>query len=100
MDIDSAHYIVVNMEPTIVVRGSLTSIKDAYLVVQKQVVCKIPRIKEAILILLASFYIFNMNYTRGFSNLFMVLECYIMGRAIPSDKTKVHNFLAQLAHVM
>ena len=41
-----------------------------------------------------------MNYTRGFSNLFMVLECYIMGRAIPSDKTKVHNFLAQLAHVM
>ena len=57
MDIDSAHYIVVNMEPTIDVRGSLTSIKDAYLVVQKQVVCKIPRIKEAILILLASFFI-------------------------------------------
>lgn len=100
MDIDSEQYTVMNMEPTIVIKGSLTSIKDAYVLVQKQVVCRIPKMKEAVLILLASFYVFNMNYTKGFSNLFMFLECYIMGRAIPSDKTKVHNFLAQLAHVM
>lgn len=88
------------MEPAIVVRGSLASIKDTHLVIQKQVLCKIPEMKEVVLILLASFYVFNMHYTTGFSNLFMFLECYIMGRPIPSDKTKVHNFLTQLAHVM
>ena len=99
IDIDIIQHIV-NMEPAIVIRGSLVSIKDAYLVVQKQVLCKIPEMKDVVLILLASFYVFNMHYTSGFSNLFMVLESYIMGRSIPKNKTKVHNFLAQLAHVM
>lgn len=59
------------MEPTIVVRGSLASIKDAYLVIEKQVLCKIPEMKEVVLILLASFYVFNFHYTNGFSNLFV-----------------------------
>ena len=86
-----------NMEPTIVIEGSLAGIKEAYLVIEKEVLCKIPKIKEAVLILLASFYVFNINYTSGLFNLFMFLEYHIMGRPVPSDKTKVQNFLAQLA---
>ena len=99
MDIEKIQ-LTMKMEPTIVIRGSLVSIKDMYLVIQKQVLCKIPEIKDVVLILLASFYVFNMHYTSGFSNLFMVLEHYIMGRTIPKSKTKVHNFIAQLAHIM
>ena len=99
MDIDKSQHFV-NMEPTVVIRGSLVSIKDTYLVVQKQVFCKIPKIKDVVLALLASFYVLNLHYTSGFSNLFMFLENYIIGRRIPKCKTKVHNFFAQLTHVM
>ena len=99
MDIDKSQHFV-NMKPAIVIRGSLVSIKDTYLVVQKQVLCKIPKTKDVVLVLLASFYVLNLHYTSGFSNLFMFLENYIMGRSIPKSKTKVYNFLAQLAHVM
>ena len=101
MDTEAEIYsVVMNMEPTIVIKGSVSLVKDAYLVIQKEVLYKIPEMNEVVLILLASFYVFNMHYTKGFSNLFMYLEYHIMGRPVPRDKTKVHNFLAQLTHVI
>ena len=69
------------------------------MIVEKQVLCKIPNITQAPLILLATFYVFNMEYTRGTSNVFIFLEYYFMGIRAPKEKTKVGNFVSQLAHV-
>jgi len=86
-------------EPTIMVRGNITQLKDAYLVIEKEVLCKLPTLTKVPLILLASFYVFNKTHTGPFTNLFVLLEYYIMGRSVPKRKTRVQLFLAQLAHV-
>ena len=86
-------------EPTIVVRGSITHIKDALLVVEKEVVCKLSSMGTAVLILLASFYVFNKCHTGVLSNLLIFLEYTILGRSIPISKTRINLFVAQLAHV-
>lgn len=85
--------------PNIVIRGNIARVKDAFLVVEKEVLCKLPSMTEAVLILLASFYVFNKRHEGVFSNLFIFLEYSIMGHSIPKKKTRVQNFLAQLAHV-
>ena len=89
---------VITAEPTIVIRGNIVQIKDAFLVIEKEMVCKLPNITEVALILLASFYVFNKRHTGVFSNLFILLEYSMMGRSVLRKKTRVCNFLAQLAH--
>ena len=86
-------------EPTIVVRGSIAHIKDALLVVEKEVVCKLSRMGKAVLILLASFYVFNKHHSGVFSTVFIFLEYNILGNSIPVSKTSINHFIAQLAHV-
>ena len=85
--------------PTVMIKGSFPQPKEAFLVVEKEVLCKIPNISEAGLILLATFYVFNMKYTHGTTNVFIFLENYFMGMKVPKDKTKVGHFISQLAHV-
>ena len=85
--------------PTIVVRGSIFRAKDAFLVVEKEVLFRLLSMTEAALILLASFYVFNKRHEGILSNLLIFLEYSIMGHSIPKKKTRVHNFLAQLAHI-
>lgn len=86
-------------EPTVVIRGSIAQVKDAFLVVENELLCKLPSAKEAALILLASSYVFNKCHTGGFTNVFILLEYSIMGRPISLQRTKLLNFTAQLAYV-
>lgn len=90
---------VITEEPTIVVRGNIAQLKDAYLVVEREVLCKLPNMLKVPLILLASYYVFNKTHIGPFSNLFVLMEYYLMRRSIPRKKTRVQLFLAQLAHV-
>lgn len=85
--------------PNVIVRGTIAQVKDAFLVIDKQILCKLPSMTEAVLILLACFYVFNKKHEEGFSNLFIFLEYSILGHSIPNKRTRVNNFLAQLAHV-
>ena len=51
-------------QPCIIVRGSLDAIKEAVLIVEKQVIATISA-KEVPLVLLSAFYAYNMHYTEG-----------------------------------
>ena len=90
---------VITKGPNIIIRGNIAQVKDAFLVIDKRFICKLPSMTEAVLILLACFYVFNKAHEEGFSNLFIFLEYSILGHSIPNKRTRVHNFLAQLAHV-
>ena len=85
-------------DPNIVIRGGIAEAKDAFLVVEKELLCKLPSI-DAALILLASIYVFNRRHEGAYTNLFFFLEHSIMGHSIPKKKTRLYNFLAQLAHI-
>lgn len=90
---------VITEEPTIVVRGNIAKPRDAYLVVEREVLCKLPNMTKVPLILLASYYVFNKTHIGPLSNLFVLMEYYFMRRSVPTKKTRVQLFLAQLAHV-
>ena len=86
------------MTPLAIIKGTITDPKHAYLTTKKEYLFEFP-IKEIPLMLLASFYVFDMKYTHGLTNVFMFLEHYFLGLRVPKEKTKVHNFISQLAHV-
>ena len=86
--------------PTVMIRGSLSNPKEAFLVVEKEVLCKIPNLSNVALALLATFYVFNMEYTRGTSNVFIFFEHYFMVITAPKEKTKVGHLISQLAHIL
>ncbi len=61
-------------QPCIIVRGQLvTEFKDAVLVIEKKFVTTFDP-KEAPLLLLGAFYVFNMHYTEGCINLYTFFE--------------------------
>ena len=79
----------------VVVRGSLECIVDAFLVVEKKVLCKVPT-KELPLALLSAFFTFNMHYPQGCTNLYLFLECFFMGKKTPYRKTRLSSFIGRL----
>ena len=76
-------------QPCVVVRGSLEDVKDAFLVAEKKIICKVPPI-EVPLALLATFYTFNMHYPQGCTNFYTFFECLFLGRKIPYKKADFH----------
>ncbi len=58
-------------QPIVIVRGRLAAIKDCYLMVEKTILCKVEPTNVP-LVLLAAFYVFNMHYMPGFSNVFIL----------------------------
>ena len=84
-------------QPTVIIRGRLAAIKDCYLVVEKTILCKVES-TNALLVLLAAFYVFNMHYTPGFSNLPTFLEVFLLDTKVPR-KTRLGQFLSQMRAV-
>lgn len=82
-------------QPCIVVRGSLECIMDAFLVVEKKILTKVPA-KELPLALLSAFYTFNMHYPQGCTNLYSFLECFFMSKKTLHRKTRLSSFIARV----
>ena len=81
-------------QPCVVVRGSLQEPKDAFLVIEKHVWCKVP-LAEIPLALLAAFF---MHYPQGCTNFYTFFECFFMGKKTPNKKTRLASILARIAN--
>ena len=87
-------------QPMLVVRGSLSKPKDVFLVVEKNLLCKITNIKMGYLILLAGFFVFNMQYTTTLVNVYTFLECFFLDLKVPKGKSRINSFMAQLHNTL
>lgn len=76
IDEEITHYI----QPQVVAVGELFDMDNLYIVCEGKILCVIPhkRITDAILALLASFYVFNMEYKEG-RNILSFLEKALLG---------------------
>lgn len=81
-------------QPLIIVKGCLQEPKEAYLVVDRMILCKL-KLANVPLALLAAFYVFNVHYTPGCSNFYTFLESYFLSLK-PPKKARIGNFLSQL----
>ena len=72
-------------------------VKDAFLVIEKQIVCRIPDLTDLPAVLLAALYTFNLHYTEGCSNLYSFFEVTLLGK-IGGRKTRLAGVLANLSN--
>jgi len=75
----------------VIIRGQAKAPKDGYLVVENRIMSKID-LADVPLILFASYYVFNMQYCTGCTNVFSFLEVLFLN-APPIKRTKLKNFL-------
>jgi len=84
-------------QPCILIRGSIGNPKDEFLVIEKSLICKVKDCKWIPLILLASFYVFNIHYPIGLVNFYTFMECIILQFKPPKERTRINNVLVQLS---
>ena len=82
-------------QPSIVVRGSMDSPKDAFLVIEKKPLCKVP-LQQLPIALIAAFYAFHMHYPQGCTNLYTFFECLVLGKKVPNKRTRLSSVLARI----
>ena len=85
-------------EPRIMVRGTLQAPKDAFLIVESNVLCKLSQFDRMCLLLVGTFYVFNMVYTKGLGNFFCFVETSLMGYKMPKDKFRVAQLMSLLSN--
>ena len=85
-------------EPRIMVRGTLQAPKDAFLIVENNVLCKLFKFDRMCLLLVSTFYVFNMIYTKGLNNFFCFMESSLMGQKVPKDKFRVAQLMSLLSN--
>ena len=86
-------------QPAIIVRGSFMCPRDAFLVAERQLFCKVAVIGEVPFALLSAFYTFNMEYTYSCNNFHSFLEHYFLGFNIPK-RSKLQHFITSIANVI
>lgn len=79
-------------QPVIITRGTYRgSIKDAFLVCEQQLLCEVQP-ESGILMLFVAYYVFNMQYCTGCTNVFHFLEVLLLG-ADPPKRARLKYFL-------
>ena len=83
-------------QPVILVQGRMaeSGAKAAYLVVEKQILCKIDACNIPIT-LLAAYYAFNICYCHGCTNVYSFFEVLFLD-ASPPKRTRLRHFLTRI----
>ena len=84
-------------QPCLVVKTNEGRAEECYLVIEKTVTAKIEVIKDAVLILFASFFVFNVHYPHGCTNLYTVMEAILLDKIVTGRRPIVSGFLDRLA---
>ena len=95
MQEDEVHNVQM-LQPCIWARGGIkATIVEVKLVVEKRVITSVPA-RKALLLLLSTFYTFNMEYTEGCSNFYKALEIIFLKAKRDTSRLKVNRLLGAL----
>ncbi len=79
------------LQPYIIVKE-----EEAYLVTDRQVICKIELNHHIPLVLMAAFYIFNICYPIGCKNLYSLLEVLVLGNSMTKTTPCVKHMYSSI----
>ena len=82
-------------QPLLVVEGTLESPKRCFIMAEETSVLQ-GEVTNAIAMLLASFFVFNIHYPPGLSNFYTVLEVFMLRQVPKKCPIIVSNVLSQL----
>lgn len=84
-------------QPVILIQGTQANVKSAFLICEKMVLSKIDAVDIPI-VLFAAYYVFNIKYASGCTNLFSFLEVIFIN-APPPKRAKINHFINMLEHI-
>ena len=87
--------LLLTAQPCIIIRGRITAVKEAILVVERIAVATCPP-KDLPLLLVGAFYAYNMHYPEGCKNFYTFFEIVFLGRKKPAKKTRLSAIIAKL----
>lgn len=70
-------------------------VKQCYVVIEKKILCSV-NIDVAVLVTFCSFFVFNMHYTSGCTNLYTFFEYLFLDTCVPKRKPRISSFISQL----
>ena len=82
-------------EPYVAVLGSFKFPKQSFLIIDGEIVNEV-ELQDIPLVLLSSFFVFNICYTRGCSNVYTLLEHVLFNLQHKRLPPSVEHFLASL----
>ena len=95
MQEDEVHNVLMP-QPCIWARGGIkATIVEVKLVVEKRVITSVPA-RKALLLLLSTFYTFNMEYTERCSNFYKALEIIFLKAKRDTSRLKINRLLGAL----
>ena len=65
------------MQPALLVVGSLLLVEAVYVIAEQTVVCHVS-VDTAVVCLLASYFVFNIQYPAGLNNIYTILEVILL----------------------
>ena len=82
-------------QPCLIVKRSKGIAEDCYLVMEKTTISKV-EVEDAVLILFAAFFVFNLHYPHGCTNLYTIMEAILLEKTVTGRKPMVSAFLDRL----
>ena len=77
-------------QPCLVVKHEGSTVEDCYLVIENHIIVKIP-------ITDATFFVFNVHYPHGCTNLYTALEAMLLDKAVIGRRPTVTAYLDRLS---
>ena len=71
---------------------------DMFLVVEREIVCSIKSVFQAVQLLLSAYYVFNISYPKLLGGFFVFLKCYVF--KLKAVKEKLPVSVSQLCSVL
>ena len=71
---------------------------NMFLVVEREIVCSIKSVFQAVQLLLSAYYVFNISYPKLLGGFFVFLKCYVF--KLKAVKEKLPVSVAQLCSVL
>ena len=84
-----------NMAPYIMIIGTWQQARQAFLVVDKQVVMDVD-IKDIPIVLMSAFFVYNIHYPSGCSNFYSFMEVFTLGFALHNANPTVKHLVSSL----
>ena len=84
------------LEPYVIVVGSQDNHSQAFLIIDGRLIGEIKDIESVPLVLLASFYVFNICYPKGLGAFYSILEVIMLNTPLSKTSPSVQHVFASI----
>ena len=86
-------------QPCLIASHSKGMLDSCFLVIEKHLISKIKNTEESVVVLPAVFYVFNVHYPMGCTNVYTILEQLLLDKQSTGRRPRVAAYLSRLSQL-